>query len=300
VADSELERLREVVVFNVRQAYYTLLQFRRLVGVAEASLARAELNLRTAQGFFDVGTKPKSDVTRAEVDVANARVALIRARNAVRLAEVSLANALGLEVTVSFQVEDILTFEPATVELDGLLSESLANRPELAQARARLEAARAQLTGARAGYRPDVNVVGIYGSAADEPIFRERWFLGLTLSWNIFQGFFTANRIRETTALVEVARANYDTLELQVRLEVEQAYIALVEAAERITATEKAVESARENLRLAQGRYDAGVGTILDLTEAQLALTNAEADQVRALTDHKLALAAVDRSVGRP
>jgi outer membrane protein len=122
----------------------------------------------------------------------------------------------------------------------------------------------------------------------------------LTLSWNIFQGFFTANRIRETTALVEVARANYDSLELQVRLEVEQAYIALVEAAERITATEKAVESARENLRLAQGRYDAGVGTILDLTEAQLALTNAEADQVRALTDHKLALAAVDRSAGRP
>jgi outer membrane protein len=61
-----------------------------------------------------------------------------------------------------------------------------------------------------------------------------------------------------------------------------------------------AVDSARENLRLAQGRYDAGVGTILDLTDSQLALTNAEADQVRALTDHKLALAALDRAVGRP
>ena len=80
----------------------------------------------------------------------------------------------------------------------------------------------------------------------------------------------------------------------------EQAYIGVVEAAERIGATEKAVESAQENLRLAQGRYDAGVGTILDLTDAQLALTNAEADQVRALTDHKLALASLDRFVGRP
>ncbi len=73
----------------------------------------------------------------------------------------------------------------------------------------------------------------------------------------------------------------------------------MVEAAERYGATQKAVESAQENLRLAQGRYDAGVGTILDLTDAQLSLTNAEADQVRALTDHKLALAALDRAVGR-
>ena len=301
VADAELERLREVVVLNVRQAYYTLLQNRRFVRVAEASLARSELNLRSARGFFEVGTKPKSDVTKAEVEVANARVAVIRARNAVRLAEVSLANAIGLETTVPFEVEDILDYEPVRLELGALLAEGLANRPELAQARARLEAARAQLAGARAGYRPDLAVTGIVGTTSiEEPPTREVWSIALTLSWNLFQGFFTTNKMRETTALLEVARANYDTFELQVRLEVEQAYIGVVEAAERIGATEKAVESAQENLRLAQGRYDAGVGTILDLTDAQLALTNAEADQVRALTDHKLALASLDRFVGRP
>ena len=93
--------------------------------------------------------------------------------------------------------------------------------------------------------------------------------------------------MKETQALIETARANYESIELQVRLEVEQAYIAVVEAAERIGATEKAIESARENLRLAQGRYDAGVGTILELTEAQLSLSNAEADNVRALTDYR-------------
>ena len=81
----ELERVRDLVVQNVRQAYFSLLQARRLVGVADAALARSELNLRSAQGFFDVGTKPKSDVTRAEVEVANARVDVIRARNLVRL-----------------------------------------------------------------------------------------------------------------------------------------------------------------------------------------------------------------------
>ncbi|HSE96065.1 MAG TPA: TolC family protein, partial [Methylomirabilota bacterium] len=254
--------------------------------------------------FFEVGIRAKSDVVRAEVDVANARVDLIRARNAVRFAEANLANALGLNATTPVDIEDILTYEPVVLDQGLLLRDALSNRPELAQARARLDAARAQVAGARAGWGPDLNIVGSVGTTTD-PVregltVNESWSIGVSLSWNLFQGFFTTNKIKETLALVDVARANYDTLELQVRLDVEQAYIQVVEASERIGATETAAESARENLRLAQGRYDAGVGTILDLTTAQLSLTQAEADQVRALTDYRVGLAVLDRAVGRP
>ena len=299
-SERELERVRDVVVVNVRQAYYQLLQAQRLVAVADAQVGRADLNLRSAQGFFEVGTKPKSDVTKAEVEVANARVAQIRARNLVQFNQVNLASTLGLEATTPLQIQDILNYEPVTIDPAALRTEALANRPELAQAQARVDAARAQLAGARAGYLPDLTVTGSYGAATSDPPLHEVWSITGNLSWNLFQGFFTQSRVTETQALTEAARANYDALDLQVRLDVEQAYIAVVDAAERIAATAKAVESARENLRLAQGRYDAGVGTILDLTDAQLSLTNAEADQVRALTDHKLALAALDRAVGRP
>jgi TolC family type I secretion outer membrane protein len=300
-AEGEVERVREVVVLNVKQSYYNLLQAQRLVGVADASVARAELNLRSAQGFFDVGTKPKSDVTKAEVEVANARVNQIRARNLVQFSQVSLANAMGLDATTPIQIEDILNFEPVPLDIDALRAEALANRPELAQARSRIDAALAQLSGARAGYLPTLSAQGQYGyTTADDPPLHEAWSIGAQLSWNLFQGFFTLYRVRETEANVAAARANYDALELQVRLDVEQASIAASEAGERIGATEKAVESAQENLRLSQGRYDAGVGTILDLTDAQLALTNAEADLIRALTDHKTSLAALDRAVGRP
>ncbi len=299
-ADFDLERVREVVVFNVRQAYLQLLQAQRLVRVADAQVARSELNLRSARGFFDVGTKPKSDVTKAEVEVATSRVAQIQARNSVALAQVTLANALGLEAATPLQIEDILNYEPVTLDREALRAEALKNRPELAQAITRVDAARAQLSGARAGYLPDVTATGSYGAASNDPPLHEVWSITGNLSWNLFQGFFTKSRVRETEALVEVARANYDSTELQVRVDVEQAYINVVNTAEQIAATGKAVESAQENLRLAQGRYDAGVGTILDLTDAQLALTNAEADEVRALTGHRLALAAVDRAVGRP
>jgi outer membrane protein len=310
VAAGELERVRDLVVQNVHQSYFNLLQARRLVGVADAALARSELNLRSARGFYEVGTKPKSDVTRAEVEVANARVDVIRARNLVRFTEATLANALGLEATVPIEIDDILTYEPVTLDPAQLLTEALGNRPELRQAQARLDASRAQLAGARARYLPDLTVNGSVGTASDDAVvstsgvsgvsFSDTWSISGQLTWNLFEGFFTQHRVKETQALVETARANYETVELQVRLEVEQAYITVVEAAERFGATEKAVESAQENLRLAQGRYDAGVGTILELTEAQLSLTNAEADSVRAVTDFRVGLATLDRVVGRP
>jgi outer membrane protein len=299
-SDAEAERTREVVVFTVRQTYFGVLQARRLVRVADAQVQRADLNLRSARGFFEVGTRAKSDVSRAEVDAANARVDQIRARNLVRIAETNFANALGLEANTQLDIEDILTYEPVVLDQAALLSDALANRPELEQAKARLDAARAQLAGAKAGYLPDLAAVGVVGSSSDNLEPHDTWSVGITLSWNLFQGFFTVNKVKETQALVEVARANYDALELQVRLDVQQAYIVVSEAGERIGATEVAVESARENLRLAQGRYDAGVGTILDLTEAQLSLTQAEADLVRALTDYRVGLAALDRAVGRP
>jgi outer membrane protein len=303
-SEFDLERVREVVVLNVRQSYLQLVQAQRLTAVADAQVARAELNLRSARGFFDVGTKPRFDVTRAEVELANARVAQIRARNLVQLNQVTLANALGLPATTPIEVQDILVYEPIALDREALRTEALGNRPELAQAQARVDQARAQVNGARARYFPDLAATGSVGGVADEPttnIFtQDTWSIGASLSWNLFEGFFTKYRVKETESLLAAARANYDSLELQVRLDVEQAYIAVVEAAERTSATAVAVDSARENLRLAQGRYDAGVGTILDLTDSQLALTNAEADQVRALTDHKLALAALDRAVGRP
>jgi outer membrane protein len=310
VAAGEVERVRDVVVQNVRQAYFNLLQARRLTGVADAALARSELNLRSAQGFFDVGTKPKSDVTKAEVEVANARVDVIRARNLVRLSETSLANALGLEATTSIEIEDTLAYQPVSLDSGQLLAEALGNRPELRQAQGRLDAARAQLAGARARYLPDLTLNGSAGEASDTAIvstngvssvqFGDTWSITGQLTWNLFEGFFTQARVKETQALLETARADYETVELQVRLEVEQSYITVVEAAERIGATAKAIESAQENLRLAQGRYDAGVGTILDLTDAQVSLSNAEADNVRALTDYRVGLAVLDRVVGRP
>jgi outer membrane protein len=299
-ANAVLVQTRQTVVQNVKTAYYNLLQAQRLVRVAQDNLSLTELNLRSAQGFYDVGTKPKSDVTLAEVQVANARVALIQARNQVDLGQTTLVNAIGIRTAAPLEVEDILTYEPVSLDFPALLQEALNNRPELRQARAQVETAQAQLSGAKAGYLPTLTATGLYGGSSSDPALHETWSVTGNLAWNLFQGFFTQNQVKETTALVENARANYSVQELGVRLDVEQAYLNVVAASEQVGATDKEVQSAQENLQLAQGRYDAGVGTILDLTTAQVNLSSAQADQVRALTLFRVGLATLDRVVGRP
>src|SRR5207249_4454989 len=125
-----VELQRQTIAVNVKTSYFTLLLSKRLVGVNTAALDRAVLNLKSAQGFYQVGTQPKSFVTRAEVDVANGRVSLIQAQNAVALARVSLNTAMGIAISAPTEVKDVLAYEPYSVDRDTLVTEALQHRPE--------------------------------------------------------------------------------------------------------------------------------------------------------------------------
>ena len=106
-------------------------------------------------------------------------------------------------------------------------------------------------------------------------------------------------QVREKRSLVDSDRAQVRVTELNIGQEVEQAYLVVNEAQERIAASQTAVASAQENFRLAQGRFDAGVGTILELTDAQLFLTQAQNTEAQALADYRVALASLERATGR-
>ena len=116
---------------NVKTSLFTLLLAKRLVGVNTAALDRALLNLKSAQGFYSVGTQPKSFVTRAEVDVANARVSLIQAQNAVALARVSLNTAMGIAISAPTEVKDILAYEPTGSTARFPVTDALLHRPSI-------------------------------------------------------------------------------------------------------------------------------------------------------------------------
>jgi outer membrane protein TolC len=297
VALEDIELQRQLITQAVKEAYTNMNFAQRLIRVNLQASERAELNLRSARGFFEVGTRPKSDVTRAEVDVANARVDVIRARNAERVARVALNTAMGIPADAPTQVQDNLFYEPVSIDRARLLADALTQRPEYKQAKLRVESAEGTVRRTFRDFFPDLVGSGTYGGVRAE--LAESWEVGLALSWSIFDGGNRLARYREAKASLEATQARVRATELDISREVEQAQLTLAETEERIQAAQKAVESAQENFRLAQGRFDAGVGTILELTDAQLALTLAQNTEAQALADFRIALARLDRALGR-
>ena len=297
VAVEDVELQRQLISLTVKEAYTNTLFSQRLIRVQEQAQERAELNLRSAKGFFEVGTRPKSDVARTEVDVANAKLDLIRAKNALRTAIVALNIAMAINVDTPTQIVDNLVYQPLTLDRQQLRSDSLRQRPEYRQAKLRAAAAEATERQTFRNFFPDISGSGAYGGTQSQ--LNESWSLGLTLSWSLFDGGGRIARYQEAKANLEGARARVKSAELDIVQNVEQAEIAVEEAQERILAAQTLVASAQENFRLAQGRFDAGVGTILELTDAQLALTQAQNTESQALADYRIALARLDRAVGR-
>ena len=297
VALENVELQRHLIALAIREAYTNINFAQRLSVVAQQSFDRAQLNLRSARGFFDVGTRPKSDVARAEVDVANARVDIIRARNAQRLARAALNTAMGIDIDTPTQVQDNLVYE--AIQFDRLQhrAEALRQRPENRQAKLQVEVAEAQERLAYRNFFPNISASTAYGGTRTE--LNPSWSVGLNLSWTIFDGGGLVGRYQESKANLDASRARLKASELDIIQNVEQAEISAEEANERIQAAQASVASAEENFRLAQGRFDAGVGTILELTDAQLALTQSQNTESQALSDFRIALYRLDRALGR-
>lgn len=293
----DVELQKDLIALAVKESYFNQLFAARLVVVNAQAVDRAELNLRSARGFFEVGTRPKFDVTRAEVDVANARVDLIRSQNAVSLARIALNTAMGIAVNAPTRVKDTLAYEVFKLDRESLVAEALSRRPEYRQAKVRFEAAEATTRQTFRDFFPNVVGSGTYG--ANRPDMNEIYSFGVQLNWSIFDGGNKVARYKESLAAREAAQARIRDAELSIWQQVEQAHVSLADAEERIGAAAKAVESAQENFRLGQGRFDAGVGTIIELTDAQLALTRAQSVEAQALTDYRIAIARLERALGR-
>jgi len=298
VSRYDIELQRQLITQSVKEAYTNVNFAQRLILVQRQALERAELNFKSAKGFFEVGTRPKSDVARAAVDVANAKVDLIRAVNAERTAKVALNTAMGYQADRPLRVQDNLVYTPSQVDtLPKLMDEALRQQPEYRQAKLSVEASDAKQRQTFRDFFPDLTGAGTYGGARTD--LNEQWSATLSLTWSIYDGGNRIAKYQEAKALTEAARANVKATELNISKDVESAQIAVQETSERIQAAQTAVESAQENFRLAQGRFDAGVGTILDLTDAQSALNQALNGEALALADYRIALARLDRAVGR-
>ena len=293
------------VLYSVRSAFFTARAGRDLVGVAHETLQNQEAHLRQVQGFVEVGRSPEIDLAQVRTDRANAEVQLIQAQNASETAKAQLNQAMGVEGPTDYEVADdtLPAVEGEDSPIDVLLAEALPRRPDLAALEAQVRAQQATLASVRGGYWPSLGLAAAASDVGPEPSgpgMAWNWSAGATLTWNLFQGGLTWAQSAEARANLVALEAQLDALKQQVRLDLEQARLPVRAAKSALSAAAEALVNARERLRLAEGRYQTGAGSIIELGDAQVALTSAAAQQVQADYALAAARALLLRALGRP
>jgi outer membrane protein len=287
------------VVLGVKQAYFGLLAARRLLDVAEETVRDDQKQLELARGRNEVGFAPRLDVTRSEVQLANAELDRLTARNSVAVAEATLANALGLDGPLGFDIEDVLAAPRTTLDEPTALARAYEGRPELRSLLAQKRAAEQDVKQHWRELLPTVHADATYGGSGSETPLAEQWRIGGGVDVPIFDGGLTLARVGESKANVHSLGFQEQQLRQQITLEVRRALLDVGRAEEAIAVTARASEQARENLELAEGRYQTGVGNVIELVDAQTARTSAEADRVRALYDHQTAIATLEQAIAQ-
>ncbi len=301
IADLNLTRAEQQVKLEATLAYYGVLQAKSLVQLNAETVERLTAHLRNVQARFKAELITENEVLRSEVELADAQQNLIKARNGYGLAAAELNFVMGVPLATEFAVQEDLSYVAFNQSLEACLAQALQNRPEVAQGDIQYEIARTGVAVAQGGYWPTVSFVGaVDRNDADFPgNDNHNWSLSLIASWDLYDSGRTKSRVDQAEALREKAREASMQAREAIQLEVRQAYLNRNEAEQRIHASELVLDKANEDFRLVQARYNAGLGTNLDVIDAQLALTMAKTNHINAWYDYDISLAKLQKAIGR-
>jgi TolC family type I secretion outer membrane protein len=295
----ELRRVHNDLRFEVTQAYFVILQAQELVKVQRESVTQVEAQLKIAQARFQAGTAVLSDVLNVEVRLAEVQEELIKAENRFALAQAAFNTVLGVEIEREFLLSPESQLPPLEKTLEEVLTTSLERRPEVASIQRGVKINEEQVKLAQAGFLPTLNLVVSYDlDTEDFSAVEESWQVGVVFQINLFDGFATTAKVRESRQNLEESKALERRVKLNIQLEAKEAFLNLQEARDRVQVATKSVQQAEESLRIIEIRYRGEIALVTELIDAQVALTAARTRLVTALFAEQIALARLQRAIG--
>ena len=300
----ELGTIQDIVL-DVKRSYFTILKAKRLVGVAKQSVEQLTAQKDLAKNFYEVGIVPRNDYLQAEVRLADGTQGLVRAENRLLEARARFNTVLRRPIDAAADVEDILEYRPYETSFEDCLKTALDNRPEIRLYAARVEQAGQRVKVVESEFYPSLNVVGSYqrygdggdlnGSKYRDP---ENWSVAAVATWDLWEWGRTKYARDASVSQEKQAMNTLAGVKDQVTLEVKNAWLAVKEAEKLIAVTEMSTEQAEENYRINQERYREQVSRMTDVLDALTLLTVARASRSNALSDYRIAMAALDRAMG--
>ena len=299
-ADLDLE-------YNVVNSYYGYLKVEKLYELAKDSLDQANSHLNQAQAMLSAGTATRADVLRAEVQVANMELGLLKAKNSLAIAKDAFNNTLSrdLDANVDLSEKEIANEYVTPLTFNECEAKVFDNRPDwkIFQLNKMINKNRSDI--AYSGYFPNVSLVGNYG--ANNSTYQTNsflnanyfdWTVTANAQWMLFDGLATPSRVKEAQANLAAFDANEQSFRNGIILEVKDACLNLETSVDLIKSAKKTVDLARENYRISKERYRTGAGSNLEMIDAETAFTEAQNSLYQSQFDYQIAKAKVNQATG--
>jgi outer membrane protein len=301
-ADASLVDTRFQQALTTTNQFFDALSAAQLVGVREASVRRAEEQLKVSVAKLRAGSATRSDSLRSLVTLGTTQLDLIQARTDLATAEANLARLIGEVGRVRAADDSSFHQVVAVVDTQALRSEIEARSPRIQSALASESVANANVRVARSAYWPSLTLGANTGwnasRATDYTLFNQRQ-VSLQMSWSLFNRFDRELTIAQREASYDLARATANDERRAVQAELTAQLAQLDAARAKIDITGTSVAAATEDLRVQQERYRLGASTIVDVLTSQEALNQAEVDVVNARFDYLRAKAQLEALIGR-
>ncbi len=303
----EYTKDQQQLVLNIKDAYWNLFKAVKVKSVIDENIELVKAHLNDVKNFFENGIATKNDVLKVQVQLADAQLRQIDAKNGVELAKSSLNNIIGLPLLTDIEVQsDVSINDENTPELDQLKEEAMDNRPELKAIDFRLKAGESGVTLAESNWYPQIYLAGnYYYSRPNQRIFPAEdkfngtWDVSVGLSWDIWNWLATSDQTKQAEAQYEQVKDGVKTLKDGIMLEVTQNYLNLLKAKERTMAASQSVHQSEENYRVTNETFKNGLSLNSDLLDAEFALMQAKTNYIQSLADYELAKAGLEKSIGK-
>ena len=298
----EIAAARQELKYSATDAYFKFMAARDAVRLATESVERLERYLQDVKLQFEVGVVAKVDVLRSEVELAKAKQTLIEAKNAYDVTMANLNTIIGLPLTTELKVAGDLSYEKYDQALAACMDTALRQRPEIFQATDAAKIAQEAITIARSGYLPTVSAS--YQAGWNDSKFagtnNYNWTVYLTTNWTFMDSGLTAGKLKQASEGFKKAKEQLQQTVDAVRLDVQSTYLTLKSAEQSIATSSAAVGLAEEDYKIKVIRYQAGVGTNLDVLDAQVALTTAKNNFLQAMYSYNNFRSKLDKAMGIP
>ena len=297
-----IAKARQQLKYDATDAYFKFMAARDNVKLNQESVERLERYLQDVKLQFEVGVVAKVDVLRSEVELAKAKQSLIEAQNTYDLTMANLNNIIGFPLTTELNVKGDLSYARYEKELAFCVDAALRQRPEISQYTDAAKSAQEGITIAKSGYLPTVSAV--YNAGWYDSKFaggnNYNWSVYLLTNWTLFDSGLTAGKVKQAVEGYKKAQEQLKQTVDSVQLDVRQTYLSLKSAEQSIATSSSAVGLAEEDYKIKVIRYQAGVGTNLDVLDAQVALTTAKNNFLKAMYEYNNFRAKLDKAMGAP